>query len=96
LFDAGAIKDMTDNKKILISSDIIESAFGKYKNYVSLNPMAGVTNLILCISAFTASLTNNDIKKALESTTIYDIKEWTRKFIGKTLLQKRRDAFCPI
>lgn len=80
------------NKKILISSDIIESAFGKYKNYVSQNPMAGITNLILCLSAFTSSLTNQDIKKALESTTINDIKEWTKKFVGKTLLQKRREV----
>lgn len=78
-------------KKILVSSDIIESAFGKYKNYVSLNPMAGVTNLILCISAFTASLTDVEIKKALENTTINDVKEWTKKFIGKTLLQKRKE-----
>jgi hypothetical protein len=77
-------------KKILISSDIIESAFGKYKNYVSQNPMAGVTNLILCISAFTASLTKKEIKKALENTTINDVKEWTKNYIGKTLLQKRR------
>lgn len=66
--------------KVLISSDIIESAFGKYKNYLSLNPMAGVTNLILCISAFTASLTEESVQEALENTTIYDVKEWTQKF----------------
>ena len=81
---------LPDCQKILLSSDIIESAFGKYKNYVSLNPMAGVTNLILCISAFTASLEKSEIKKALESVTINDIKNWTKEFVGKTLLQKRR------
>jgi len=78
--------------KILISSDIIESAFGKYKNYVSNNPMAGVTNLILCLSAFTASLTEIEIKKALETTTINDIVNWTKKIIGKTLLKKRNEV----
>jgi hypothetical protein len=81
---------LPDCQKILLSSDIIESGFGKYKNYVSLNPMAGVTNLILCISAFTASLEKSEIKKALESVTINDIKNWTKEFVGKTLLQKRR------
>jgi hypothetical protein len=80
--------------KILITSDIIESAFGKYKNYLSQNAMAGVTNLILCISAFTATLSNERIKKALESTTIYDIKKWTKEFVGKTLLQKRKEILC--
>ena len=83
------------HRKILITSDIIESAFGKYKNYTSSNPMAGMTNLILCLSAFTAVLTEQNIKEALENTTINDIKVWTKKFVGKTLLQKRREAFCP-
>ena len=92
------IKDMESicptDEKVLITSDIIESAFGKYKNYISLNPMAGVTNLILCLSAFTASLSEKNIKTALENTTINDIKVWTQKFVGKTLLQKRKEAFC--
>ncbi len=85
-----------DSKKILITSDIIESAFGKYKNYVSCNPMAGITNLVLSIAAFTSTLEENEIKMALESTTMEDIKKWSNEFIGKTLLQKRRDAFCHI
>lgn len=77
--------------KILMTSDIIESAFGKYKNYVSSNPMAGITNLILCIAAFTSSLDESEIKEALETTTINDIKKWTNEFVGKTLYQKRRE-----
>jgi len=85
-----------NNKNILITSDIIESAFGKYKNYVSCNPMAGITNLVLCIAAFTSSLEENEVKNALETTTMEDIKKWSSEFIGKTLLQKRREALCPI
>ncbi len=78
--------------KILCTSDIIESAFGKYKNYVSNNPMAGVTNLVLCIAAFTSSLNKDEVKAALESTTIKDVKNWSTENIGKTLFQKRREA----
>lgn len=47
---------LVNTEKLLITSDIIESSFGKYKNYVSQNPMAGITNLILSIAAFTCSL----------------------------------------
>ena len=78
----------------VITSDIIESSFGKYKNYVSQNPMAGITNLILSISAFTSSLGEEEIKTALENTVINDVKEWTKKTIGKSLFQKRREAYC--
>ncbi len=87
-------KLLPNNNNILISSDIIESAFGKYKNYLSLNAMAGVTNLILCISAFTATLSKENIKDALENTTINDVKKWTNIFVGKTLLQKRKEILC--
>ena len=82
------------DQSILCTSDIIESAFGKYKNYLSNNPMAGITNLALCIAAFTSPLQENEVKKALETTTVDAIKTWTEKFIGKTLLQKRREAFA--
>lgn len=82
-----------NKQKILCVSDIIESAFGKYKNYVSSNPMAGITNLVLCIAAFTCKLSNEEIKEALEKTRIKDVKIWTQKNIGETLLNKRRKAF---
>jgi len=88
------IEDLLPHEnKVLISSDILESAFGKYKNYVSSNPMAGITNLILCISAFTSNLDENTIKNALEKTTINHIKKWTKEFVGDTLLKRRRMAF---
>jgi hypothetical protein len=85
------MKELLPNvKKILCTSDIIESAFGKYKNYLSCNPMACLTNLSLCIASFTCSLTDNEIKTALESVRMKQIKKWTEENIGITLLTKRR------
>ena len=79
------------NDSILCSSDILESSFGKYKNYLSNNAMAGLTNLVLCIAAFTSSLEKCEIKEALETTTVAEVKQWTRQNVGEeTLLQKRR------
>ena len=81
---------LPDVKKILSTSDIIESAFGKYKNYLSCNPMACLTNLSLCIASFTCHLTDNEIKTALESVKMKEIKKWTEDNIGTTLSTKRR------
>lgn len=80
---------------ILCTSDIIESAFGKYKNYVSKNPMAGITNLTLCLAAFTSRLTKESIKDALEKTKVADIQKWTQENIGNTLQQMRCLALTP-
>jgi hypothetical protein len=78
---------------ILCTSDILESAFGKYKNYVSDNPMAGITGLALCIAAFTSSLELQELKEALEHTTTQHVQIWIQDNIGTTMLKKRRDAF---
>lgn len=78
---------------LLCTSDILESAFGKYKNYVSRNPMAGVTDLALCLAAFTCSLSSQEISEALEHTTVHDVTHWVEIYLGSTLLKKRRDFF---
>jgi len=80
-------------ENISCSSDIIESSFGKYKNYISDNPMIGITNLSLSLSAFTCQLTENEIKKALEKIKIVDINEWSKDNIGQTNMSKRRKFF---
>jgi hypothetical protein len=86
-------KLLSKEKKILATSDIIESAFGKYKNYLSSNYMTGITDLALCIAAFTSKLTQQEIKEAMQSTRIQDLKDWSKDNIGETFLQKRRKAF---
>ena len=78
---------------VLCTSDILESAFGKYKNYVSCNAMAGITDLALCIAAFTCSLAPQELADALEHTRHSDVTTWAHIHIGPTLLQKRRKAF---
>ena len=81
-------------KPILITDDIIESSFGKYKNYLSKNLMLGITDLALCIPAFTFKLENQaEIKTALELIDVKTVKEWSKKNIGRTLLTKRKEIF---
>lgn len=85
-----ALTLIAESHQLVCTSDILESAFGKYKNYLSKNPMAGVTKLALVIAAFTSSLEEDDIRKALETTRMKDIKIWTEDNIGTTLFAKRK------
>lgn len=78
--------------KVMCCSDIIESSFGKYKNYLQDNPMVGITNLSLSVAAFTGSLNKSEIKDACENTTVNNIEDWTRLNIGKTTLAKRGEV----
>jgi hypothetical protein len=76
--------------KILCSSDILESSFGKYKNYISDNISVGITDLSLSIPAFNSKLEQNEITKAMEKIRIKQIKEWSSVNIGDTQTKKRR------
>lgn len=80
-------------ENLLCSSDIIESSFGKMKNIVSQNKMAGITDLSLCMSSFTCNLSNQFIKEALENTTVENVNQWAADNIGLTLFKKRNLAF---
>lgn len=84
---------LPNHSKILCTSDILESAFGKYKNFVSENPMAGITNLVLTIAAFTCSLATEELRDSLEKIRTVDIKNWTEKNIGISLFRKRKLLF---
>ena len=84
------MKLIHESPQLVCTSDILESAFGKYKNYLSKNPMAGVTKLALVIAAFTSSLKEDEMKDALETTRMKDIQAWTKKHIGTTLFAQRK------
>lgn len=84
---------LSKKERMICSSDILESAFGKYKNYLSKNPMACVTDLVLCIPAFTCKLTEENIKEALETVKIKQLQKWKQDNICKTLLSKRKELF---
>jgi hypothetical protein len=89
--------DRVNKQALIITSDIIESAFGKYKNYLSDNKMIGITDLALCIPAFTFNLDRKDeIKNALETVSIKELKQWSELNIGKTLMKRRIETFKAI
>lgn len=51
---------LPEYKKLLRTSDIIESAFGKYKKLSSENPMACVTKVVLALATITVEVTTKN------------------------------------
>ena len=86
------VKSIKGNNTILCSSDILESSFGKYKNYISDNISVGITDLSLCIAAFGSKLEQDEIKKALENVKVKRVKEWSAANIGHTQTKKRQES----
>ena len=91
---AQQIELLPNTDKILFSSDILESVFGKYKNRVSDNPMASVSVLMLIIAAFTVNLTEEKIRKSIETVKTKDITKWSEENVAVSLFQKRKLLFA--
>jgi len=86
------LQSVKENDVILCSSDILESSFGKYKNYISENTSVGITNLSLSIPAFCSKLKKEEITNAMENIKVNQIKEWSAMNIGQTQTEKRRSS----
>lgn len=84
----------TDDECHNISSDIIESTFGYFKDRKSPNRMFGVTAYSLILPLHTKLCTLEsarrfDFKARLESTHCQDVKEWQRENLPENLASKR-------
>jgi hypothetical protein len=74
-------------------SDIIESLFGKYKQFRNSSPFSEINEMILSFCLFTTPLTTENILTALENVTVNDLNSWIQQTFGQSFLSKRRQAF---
>jgi len=75
------------------SSEIIESVFGKYKIFSKKRPIQTIGDMILTIPLSLKRLTPEIVKRALETVSYSDVKEWSKKTFGESALSKRITAF---
>jgi hypothetical protein len=75
-------------------SRVIESVFGKFKQSSSCQ-LQGITIGALGIATFMASNKPEDIKEAMEGSTIEQLVKWGKEHIGNSLASLRRKFFPP-
>jgi hypothetical protein len=74
-------------------SDIIESVFGKYKNFSGKSPMKEIVRAILTIPVFTSNVDYREVKNAMESISAKDVSMWLKENTGTSLFSRRKQAF---
>jgi N-acetylmuramoyl-L-alanine amidase CwlA len=85
-----------DNERLLGSSEIIESTFGKQKNLEQQYSKEGFTSLILGIGASIGTLTIDTVKQALHSTPVKKVTAWYKDILGETEQSKKRKVFSEV
>ncbi len=80
-------------ERLVGSSEVIESIFGKWKRLEGEHPRSGLTGLVLALGALVSQTTAAVIKEALESVPTKTVLTGCREKLGKTLQATRRTLF---
>ncbi|MDQ3235712.1 MAG: hypothetical protein M3Q07_28205 [Pseudobdellovibrionaceae bacterium] len=78
---------------LVVSSDIIETLFGVYKNIVARSCKAEITRSALCIPALCGNASEAMIRSAIKTIGHKQVDDWSRSMIGQTNAMKRKCFF---
>jgi hypothetical protein len=89
-----ALKAKPD-ERLLGSSEVIESVFGKLKRLEQDQARSGFTALALSIGAIVSATTKEVIQKALQTVPTKQILIWCKEKLGQSVQAKRKKALAP-
>ena len=92
-FVAGQARRLKRGERIPFTSEVIESAFGKYKVVEREQSRGGFTGLLLALAACVAERTQEVVHEALQKTKTIDVIAWIKTKLGETVGSKRRIAY---
>src|SRR5712691_612702 len=82
------------SERLLGSSEVIESVFGKLKRLEQDQAKSGFTGLLLSVAAMVSTTTREVMHKALETVSTKHVRAWCKKTLGQSVQAKRREAFA--
>ncbi len=80
-------------ERLLGSSEVIESVFGKQKRLEHHQAHSGFTGLLLTLSAMVSVTTQDLIHKALETVSTKRVLQWCQQQLGPSVQAQRQHAF---
>lgn len=84
---------LSEHKKLLCCSDIIESYFGKYKNQRRLSPYKGITSSCLRVASYGKPEKEEQIIKMMTSVKTADVANWKAQNLLPNMSTKRKKLY---
>jgi hypothetical protein len=81
------------DERLLGSSEVIESVFGKLKQVERSQAKNGFTGLILSVCAMVSPTTEAVVQQALESVSTAQVLDWCKEKLGASVQSLRRRLF---
>ena len=86
-------KVCTKDERLLHSSQLIESLFGRLKFLEKEQSKSSFTSLILSVGAMVSKRTSTLLKEALETVNLDMINKWSKEKIGTTIQAQRKALY---
>ena len=83
-------------KRLLGSSEVLESLIGKTKQLEGRQSKSGFTKMILGLAASVTQVTEQNIRAALSAVKVRDVVAWVRDHLGVSVQAQRHHAFAAI
>jgi hypothetical protein len=74
---------------LVVSSDVIESLFGKFKETIQRSPRGELNRLALTIPTLCGNFDACDIEERIAATNHSQLKQWVQRQIPETIQQKK-------
>ncbi len=84
---------LQEGERLPISTEILESRFGLYKQLERQHSKGGFTSLLPALGVLGQTITPERVTTAFSQVKTKDIKRWNEKHLGKTLTSRRRLAY---
>ena len=88
-FVADAERHLKATERLPMSTEILESTFGLYKQLERQQSKGGFTSLLAAFGALLKPATKESIQRAFSAVTVNHVKQWVKQNLGNTLTSKR-------
>lgn len=92
-FVAAAEVELQPGERLPMSTEILESTFGLYKQLEGQHSKGGFTGLLACFAALLKVATEESVRRAFSEVSVKRVRQWTKTNLGTTLTSKRQALY---
>jgi hypothetical protein len=81
-------------ERLPISTEILESRFGLYKQLEGQHAQGGFTSLLPAFGVLGTTITPEHVRTAFQRTKTQDVKTWVKHHLGETVTSRRRSTYA--
>jgi hypothetical protein len=85
---------LRDGERVPLSTEILESAFGLYKQLEGQQSKSGFTSLLACFPALLQPTTPEEIQATFHRVSKRHVDQWTKEHFGTTVRSRRQAAYA--